>query len=84
MLYSVESYVFSDLHTNNSMARKKVARELPQKRRKRPTLLKKSNHASRATRTSKRSQPNNVLDNTLKSKTRVENPNFWILKLDQN
>ena len=60
------------------MSRKKVARELPQKRRKRPTLLKKSNHASRAARTSQRSQPNNVLDNTRKSKTRVENPNFWV------
>ena len=78
ILYSVESLVLSDLHTNNSKSCKKVARELPQKRRKRPTLLKKSNHASRAARTSQRSQPNNVLDNTRKSKTRVENPNFWV------
>ena len=60
------------------MSRKKVARELPQKRRKRPTLLKKSNHASRATRTSERSQPNNVLDNIRKSKTWVDNPNFLV------
>ena len=42
ILYSVESYVFSDLHTNNSMSRKKVARELPQKRRKRGLLYLKN------------------------------------------